>query len=282
MRVRREWGGGDWDCFVGATLARGEVLHQVWVRRTGGGLSARPETQSSILLVGLPHSRASQVSARWPPPCMGVLCILYSINPGASRSIGLPVEREPLRGNRGFHGGAEAPGAGFLGWEARACHFVARIGLQIKCTAVSFSRRSFVLGVCVCAMADAADACFSDGDESQKEQSGAASSAPDSPLRAASDAGSSGGASSTDIGSRSDLLQKIKELSDVQKALKEQRKKCAADMKNAMKRKKRLQGQASQLSDADLVEVLRMRKARKEMVQTSQTPQPHQDSQPAL
>ena len=59
MRVRREWGAGDWDCFVGATLARGEVLHQVWVMRTDGGVSARPETQSSISLVGLRHCRAS-------------------------------------------------------------------------------------------------------------------------------------------------------------------------------------------------------------------------------
>ena len=35
-------------------------------------------------------------------------------------------------------------------------------------------------------------------------------------------------------------------------------------MKNTLKRKKRLQGKASQLSDTDLVEVLRMRKAKKE------------------
>ena len=101
MRVRREWGAGDWDCFVGATLARGEVLHQVWVMRTDGGVSARPETQSSILLVGLSHCRASQVSARWPRPMRGVLCIVYSIIPGASRSVGLPLETDPLRGNRG-------------------------------------------------------------------------------------------------------------------------------------------------------------------------------------
>ena len=156
------------------------------------------------------------------------------------------------------------------------------MGLQLKCTPVSFSRRSFVLGVCVCAMADAADASFLGGDESPREQSGAASSAPDSPLRAPSDAGSSGAASSSDIGSKSGLLQKIKELADVQKALKEQRKKCSAEMKNAMKRKKRLQDKASQLSDGDLVEVLRMRKAKKERAQTSQTTEPPQDSQPAL
>ena len=212
----------------------------------------------------------------------GLPCILYSTNPGASRSVGLPLETEPLRGNRGFHGGAEAPGAGFLCWEVWACHFVARIGLQLKCTPVSFWRRSFVSGVCVCSMAEAADARFSEGEESQREQSGAASSAPDSPLRAPSDAGSSGGASSSDLGTPSDLLQKIKELADVQKALKDQRKRCSAEMKNAMKRKRRLQDKASQLSDADLVEVLRMRKAKKETAQTSQTTGPLQDSQPAL
>ena len=51
---------------------------------------------------------------------------------------------------------------------------------------------------------------------------------------------------------------------ETQKALKKQKKKNAVDMKNALKRKKRLQGKASQLSDTDLVEVLRMRKAKKE------------------
>ena len=60
------------------------------------------------------------------------------------------------------------------------------------------------------------------------------------------------------------MLQKIKDLQDTQRALKDQKKKCAAEMKNALKRKKRLQGKASQLSDGDLVEVLRMRKAKKE------------------
>ena len=60
------------------------------------------------------------------------------------------------------------------------------------------------------------------------------------------------------------MLQKIKELQDTQRELKAQKKKCATEMKNAMKRKKRLQGKASQLSDSDLVEVLRMRKAKKE------------------
>ena len=81
--------------------------------------------------------------------------------------------------------------------------------------------------------------------------------------------------------SGSDLLQKIKDLQDTQRALKAQKKKCAQEMKNAMKRKKRLQGKASQLSDSDLVEVLRMRKAKKETVTTSEdppAPEPPQDT----
>ena len=73
---------------------------------------------------------------------------------------------------------------------------------------------------------------------------------------------------------------KIKELTVTQKSLKEQRKKCSAEIKNAMKRKKRLQEKASQLSDTDLVEVLRMRKAKKDSVQTAATTPPPEDSQP--
>ena len=136
--------------------------------------------------------------------------------------------------------------------------------------------------VCVCDMADAADGRFSGAEESQTEQSGAASAAPASPKPAPSEASSSGGSSPNVFGQQSDLLMKIKELADTQKALKEQRKKCSVEMKNAMKRKKRLQEKASQLSDTDLVEVLRMRKAKKDSVETSQTTEPHEDSQPGL
>ena len=71
------------------------------------------------------------------------------------------------------------------------------------------------------------------------------------------------------------MLEKIKALQDAQKALKDQKKKCAQEIKNAQKRKKRLQGKASQLSDSDLVEVLRMRKAlKKESVPISITAPP--------
>ena len=76
------------------------------------------------------------------------------------------------------------------------------------------------------------------------------------------------------------MLQKIKNLQDTQKALKEQKKKCTQEIKNAMKRKKRLQGKASQLSDSDLVEVLRMRKAKKVSIQTSVSTSPPGAPQP--
>ena len=74
-------------------------------------------------------------------------------------------------------------------------------------------------------------------------------------------------------------MLKIQDLQDTQRALKEQKKKCVTEMRNAMKRKKRLQGKASQLSDADLVEVLRMRKARKDMIMNAASTPQHDSSQ---
>ena len=124
------------------------------------------------------------------------------------------------------------------------------------------------LASCVCAMTDAAESPFLTAEDSPTEQSGAASAAPASPMPPPSELSSAGGSSSSVLDEQSGLLQKIKDLVDTQKALKEQKKKCATDMKNAMKRKKRLQGKASQLSDTDLVEVLRMRKAKKDSVHT--------------
>ena len=70
------------------------------------------------------------------------------------------------------------------------------------------------------------------------------------------------------------MLEQIKALQDAQKALKDQKKKCAKEIKNAMKRKQRLQGKASQLSDSDLLEVLRMRKARRDSGPISTTTPP--------
>ena len=60
----------------------------------------------------------------------------------------------------------------------------------------------------------------------------------------------------------SSLLDQIQKLRGEQQALKDEKKKLAKEMRNAQK-KKMLQSRASQLSDVDLVEVLRMRKARK-------------------
>ena len=45
-----------------------------------------------------------------------------------------------------------------------------------------------------------------------------------------------------------------------------------------MKREKRLQGKASQLSDGDLVEVLRMRKAKKDSVTSAASMPPPEDA----
>ena len=131
-------------------------------------------------------------------------------------------------------------------------------------------------------MTDKAECRSSSAEDSSTEQPGAASAAPAAPTPAPTEAISEGGSSSYGLEGTSDLMQKIKDLVETQKALKEQKKKCALEIKNAMKREKRLQGKASQLSDADLVEVLRMRKAKKDSVETvASTPSPEQ-TQPAL
>ena len=57
------------------------------------------------------------------------------------------------------------------------------------------------------------------------------------------------------------LLEQIEALRATQRELKANKKRVAVEMKNAMKRKRRLKGKASQLTDDDLVEVLRMRQA---------------------
>ena len=57
------------------------------------------------------------------------------------------------------------------------------------------------------------------------------------------------------------LLEQIEALRATHRELKAHKKRVAVEMKNAMKRKKRLKGKASQLTDDDLVEVLRMRQA---------------------
>ena len=130
-------------------------------------------------------------------------------------------------------------------------------------------------------MTDKAECRSSSAEDSSTEQPGAASAAPAAPTPAPTEAISEGGSSSSGLDQQSGLLQNIKDLVETQKALKEQKKKCALEIKNAMKREKRLQGKASQLSDADLVEVLRMRKAKKDCHETDAgTPSPS-DSQPS-
>ena len=118
-------------------------------------------------------------------------------------------------------------------------------------------------------MADAPEGRMSGTEENAAASTPPTSQGPPSPALAPSEASSSGGASASSLDGGSDLLKKIKDLQDTQRALKEQKKRCAVEMKNAMKRKKRLQGKASQLSDSDLLEVLRMRKAKKETVVSS-------------
>ena len=143
----------------------------------------------------------------------------------------------------------------------------------------AFTRR---FALCGCAMAAPAEGRFDGAEENPAEQSGAGSAAPASPMAATSELSSPGGSSSAVLEQKSPLLQKIKSLVETQKAPKEQKNKCAQEMKNAMKRKKRLQAKASQLSDTDLVEVLRMRKAKKESVQTADTTPPAEGPQQSL
>ena len=87
-------------------------------------------------------------------------------------------------------------------------------------------------------MTDAAEERLSSGEESPTEQGGAASAAAASPMAAPSEPSSSGRSSSSALDGKSDLLEKIKDLHNHQKALREEKKKCAMEMKNAMKRKK--------------------------------------------
>ena len=86
---------------------------------------------------------------------------------------------------------------------------------------------------------------------------------PSAPLEAALTA-TEGTAAASPKKPGSDLLRQIEDLRDAQKNLKEQKTRCAKDMKNAMKKKKRIQNKAVHLTDSDLVEVLRMRRAKKE------------------
>ena len=96
-------------------------------------------------------------------------------------------------------------------------------------------------------MTDTAEGRTWGAEESATDSAPAAPAAPATPMSAPSEPSSAGGSAAPSKEETSDLLLQIKALHDTQKALKEQKKKCAQEMKNAMKRKKKLQGKASQL-----------------------------------
>ncbi len=69
--------------------------------------------------------------------------------------------------------------------------------------------------------------------------------------------------------SHTNLLEQIDALKAEQKKLKEEKVKIAKDVKNALKRKRRIKSKASVLTDADLVEVLRMRQVEERLKSAS-------------
>ena len=83
-------------------------------------------------------------------------------------------------------------------------------------------------------MRDAAEDCCSSADENQTEQLKAASAAAATPTPAPSALSSAGGSSSSGLDQQSFLLQNIKSLVDTQKALQEQKKRCAQEIRNDM------------------------------------------------
>ena len=95
-------------------------------------------------------------------------------------------------------------------------------------------------------------------DETQHEEK----ASPDIASAASSSAGTLRPEGDIVLGS-SGLLCQIQKLRAEQQALKDVKKQLAKDMKNAVRQKKRLQTRAMTLTDNDLVEVLRMRKAKK-------------------
>ena len=80
-------------------------------------------------------------------------------------------------------------------------------------------------------MADTTGGPTSDAEASVADSAPAASSVPTSPVVSPSEPSSAGGSSASSVEGRSDLLQRIKTLQDAQKALKDQKKKCAQEIK---------------------------------------------------
>ena len=99
-----------------------------------------------------------------------------------------------------------------------------------------FSDSTGRLALCVCAMTDANEGRSSSAEDSATEQSVAVSAVPAAPMSAPSEASSSGASSSPASDEMSGLLKKIKDLLETQKALKADKKRCALEIKNAVKR----------------------------------------------
>ena len=68
-----------------------------------------------------------------------------------------------------------------------------------------------------------------------------------------------GAEKTVDKKSKSNLLQKIEQLKAEQKQLREEKRKCASEMKNAMRKKRRIMKRAGQLNDEDFMEAWKMR-----------------------
>ena len=67
------------------------------------------------------------------------------------------------------------------------------------------------------------------------------------------------GVTESEASGKSNLLKRIEQLKAEQKQLRDEKKKCASEIKNAMRKKRRLQRRAGQLNDEDLLEVWKMR-----------------------
>jgi hypothetical protein len=75
------------------------------------------------------------------------------------------------------------------------------------------------------------------------------------------------------------LTEAIRKLKEEQKQLRDAKKTVSKTLKNAVRRKSRLQRRARQLSELDLIEVLRMR-SDKPLPEVSEAPPAPQESQP--
>ena len=222
------------------------------------------------------HARASGISCDGDESGASVLGAMCECRVGFTRVLGYCVDLLRVTCQQRWPcGGGRCQGNLNIshGW---VCSF---FDIQLKSSWASFSTPLVEWLRCASAMADTTEVRSSGADETPTGSESAAPSAPTSPVPTPSEPSSAGGSLGNSMVGKSDLLQKIKDLQDEQKALRDHKRKCAQEMKNALKRKKRLQGKAQQLSDNDLVEVLRMRNAKKESVQTAANPTPPEASE---